>query len=295
MKTIFGIVTAGAALLAVGSSASAAECVNGYMELGNGLVVACDEPATLGAREEFGRPLPDAAVETDAAIAVEGETVISEPGPMTEGAIVAAEEEAVIAAPVATTEQAVVVVEPAPLPPEPAPPIEEPLLTGSIATESAPDCVNGYMELGNGVVMVCDEPMRFGAVDEFGRPIPDATMAPETAVITEPDGMAEAAMVAAEPAPLPPEPAPIEEPLYTGSIASAEQNEVAGQIPDAPPTTEPAFTTVADANEPEVPGRIPFDGSPAAESRVVMAESEAECRPGLFWESGGRVLLPCLR
>jgi hypothetical protein len=212
-------------------------------------------------------------------------------------------EEAIISEPDAMAEATVVAAGPAPLLPEPAPPIEEPLFTGSIAAESGPECVNGYTELGNGVVIVCGEPSMLGAVDAFGRPLAGTTFAPEAeivapdaTVIVEPDGLAGEAMVAAEPVPLPPEPAPIEEPLFTASVVSTEQNEVAGQIPDAPLTAEPVFTgTVAAANEPEVPGRIPFDGSPAAAPPMVIAASQAECLPGQFWVSGDRVLLPCPR
>jgi hypothetical protein len=165
MKTVLALSAASAALMLTASAANAQDCVNGYKELGNGVILTCDEKMSSFTQQDEILP---------------GEGSTEESAEMVDAAV---PEEAFVAAGEAAME---------------AP--EEPLFTGSIATaetpeqspleaseqavawSGGPECVNGYRELGNGVILTCEsEPGSFA--QQITAPVADlgAAMTEQTA------------------------------------------------------------------------------------------------------------------
>jgi hypothetical protein len=111
MRTILALAAAASATVAAVSLANAQECVNGYRELGNEVIVLCDDGFAPEAAAVPGAPLPAEPFVEEPAITGSVETQPLPDEPLTTGSIGAAE----------------------PLP-------EEPLTTGSIeAAEAVPD------------------------------------------------------------------------------------------------------------------------------------------------------------
>jgi hypothetical protein len=117
------------------------------------------------------------------------------------------------------------------------------VLAASLA--NAQECVNGYRELGNQVIVLCDE-----------------GFAPEAAVPE--GGFPEAGVPETEASAYPAEPLPQEEPLITGSISTGEEAVQPGIA--APP--------------PEVTASMEVDGPWACEpGKYWMLYSEGSERP----------------
>jgi hypothetical protein len=192
MKTVLASSAAAAALLAASSLVAAQECENGYWETGNGVIFMCEQGMDSAAArsgdeagivEETGEFVGD-AVETvgEAAETVVEESVETADAIMQETAETAdtvLEESVETADEIVPEEEFLATGET----------VEEPLVTGSIATDmdddvtpeqfplnftSDPECVNGYWETGNGVIMACEQEF-----DQFAQ-------APASSTPTEP-------------------------------------------------------------------------------------------------------------
>lgn len=128
MRIVLAITAAAAAFVMSAPTANAQECMNGWQELGNGVIIACDDIAGAPAATEE-MIVPEEAFVEEAAEAPPPEE------PIYTGSVVPQSS--------ATT-------------PEQQPlqqPVEETQLSALGAGE--PECLNGYRELGNGVIVAC--------------------------------------------------------------------------------------------------------------------------------------------